>query len=120
MAEIKKKLSGRGARRKGLQFERDIAIKLREFWPEAKRGIQTQENRKVPDVDYTPYWIECKKGVATSPKSAYKQALRDKGIAEDDREILVITKDDRDETLATMRLDYFLHILRVWEITYGR
>lgn len=78
-------------RRKGHDFERDIAAALRPIWPEARRGAQSRAGTDAPDVDGTPYWIECKRGRRPSIPAACKQAL----AATDGRPVVVIVKDDR-------------------------
>lgn len=50
------------SRTKGLAFEREIARRMRPFYPEAKRGLQYQAGDYAPDVMGTPYYIECKRG----------------------------------------------------------
>lgn len=51
------------SRRKGANFERDIARALRAVWPDARRrgGAQADGRGCEPDVDGTPFWIECKR-----------------------------------------------------------
>lgn len=95
------------SRRKGHNFERQTAIALKGLWPEAKRGLQYVEGNEAPDVDETPYWIECKCGKRTNIKAAVKQATE----ATDGRPIVVISKNDREATLVTMLLEdwYALH-----------
>ncbi len=50
------------SRNKGLAFEREIARKMRPYFPNAKRGLQYQAGEYVPDVVGTPFYIECKRG----------------------------------------------------------
>lgn len=52
--------SGKSRRLKGLSFERDIARRLRGWFPDAKRGLQSQYGSCCPDIVGTPYYIECK------------------------------------------------------------
>jgi len=86
------------SRRKGHNFERATAIALKELWPEAKRGQQYVSGNEQPDVDGTPYWVECKCGKRTNIKAAVKQATE----ASDGRPIVVISKNDREPVLVTM------------------
>jgi hypothetical protein len=112
---------GRGARQKGFQFERDIAKLLSEqTGMEFKRGLgQTRGGgTEVPDV-LPPagplrerIHIECKRQKSCSIKGALKQAIDD--IGEGPQAPIVITKDDRTDTLVTMRLDDFLPLFVAW------
>ncbi len=86
------------SRRKGHNFERATATALKGLWPESKRGIQYTGGGEAPDVDGTPYWVECKCGKRTNIKAAVKQATE----ASDGRPIVVISKNDREPTLVTM------------------
>lgn len=58
-----KKGGGRHARRKGHQFERDTAIKLRSIFPKARRHLEYQdaEANGVDLVNTGDYKIQCKK-----------------------------------------------------------
>lgn len=78
-------------RRKGHNFERQVAAEFRTIWPEASRGAQSRSGDDAPDVDNTPWWVECKCGKRPSIPAAVKQAV----AATDGRPILVIVKDDR-------------------------
>jgi hypothetical protein len=76
---------------KGAAFERLIAREMRVIWPGARRGIgQARSASEVPDVDGTPYWVECKRMKKCNIKAAIRQAQ----AATDGRPILVVTKDD--------------------------
>jgi len=95
---------GKANRIKGHSFERKIAIELREIYPEAKRGYQARGGTSAaPDVDGTPFFIECKKGKRTNIKAAWKQALDNT----DGRPPIAITKDDNQVTMVTMSLVTF-------------
>lgn len=67
-------MSGSTSRTKGHKYERKIAQRLKEFWPEAKRGYQTRDGSDAPDVDGTMYWVECKIGGAPNVFNAMTQA----------------------------------------------
>lgn len=92
------------SRRKGHSFERKMAIAFRELWPKARRGLQYQDGAECPDVLGTPYWVECKIGKRTNIKAAMKQAEE---ASKDSLPILVVTKDDREPILVTMKWDVF-------------
>lgn len=63
-------------RRKGHNYEREVARKLRELLPDAdvRRGRQTRRGDDEADVEGTPFWIECKVGAAPNVWAALKQA----------------------------------------------
>lgn len=48
------------SRKKGKVHERDVAKWLRQWFPEAKRGLQSRDGSECPDVIGTPFWIEVK------------------------------------------------------------
>jgi hypothetical protein len=86
---------GKSQRTKGHAWERAVAIHFRELYPEAKRGVdQSQAGGHSPDVDETPFWIECKVGKS------------------DRRPSLVAAKQDREEPTVTMRLVDFMRLLK--------
>jgi len=112
---------GRGARQKGFQFERDIAKEFSEATGlEFKRGLgQTRGGgSEVPDV-LPPegalrdlVHIECKRQKVCSIKGAMKQAVDD--IGEGAAAPIAVTKDDRKDTLVTMKLQDFLPMFTAW------
>lgn len=105
-------LGGAARRRKGHDFERKIANLFRVVYPEAARGIQTRGGSKdAPDVDGTPWYIECKKGKRTNPKAAFEQAVEAIMASGDNRPPLAITKDDGGTALVTMSLGAFIAIM---------
>ena len=69
--------AGKLARNKGRAFEQLVARKLREIWPEAKRGYQARGGTaEAPDIQGTPFYIECKHGAgATAWRGAWRQAF---------------------------------------------
>jgi hypothetical protein len=83
---------------------------MRDLFPDAKRGYQTRGGTKeAPDVDGTPFYIECKKGKRTNIKAAYRQAESAAMAAHHAnrrsiRPPVAITQDDRDVILVTMDL----------------
>jgi hypothetical protein len=111
---------GRSNRRKGHDFEREVAALFRELWPEAKRGLQSRGGTaEAPDVEGTPFWIEVKKGAKTNIKAALEQAAvacrpptPDGSQVTDTRPPLAITKDDRRKAIASMYLEDFMELLR--------
>lgn len=58
-----KSQNGRRSRRKGYQFEREVAILLREIYPEARRHLEYQdaEANGVDLINTGRFKIQCKK-----------------------------------------------------------
>ena len=55
-------MNGKGYRKKGLDFEREVAVALRGIFPNARRHLEVQigENNGI-DLDFTdPFKIQCK------------------------------------------------------------
>lgn len=120
---------GRGARAKGFQFERDIAKAMSEATDfEFKRGLgQTRGGGgEVPDVLpenialAAAIHVECKRQKSASIKGAMKQAEADivirktKAKTEINPIPIVITKDDRKDTLVTVKLEDFIPMFNNW------
>ena len=100
----------KGSRRKGHDFERQVASDLRQIYPDACRGYgQSRSGADVPDVDGTPFWVECKRGTAkyVSERKAFNQARENS----DGRPPIAICKVDREETLVVMDFDTFLTLV---------
>ena len=72
-----------------------------------RRGYQTRAGSEAPDVDLTPFWIECKRGKKVNLRAALRQATE----ATDGRPCLVIGRDDREEAWAFMRAVDMIDIL---------
>ena len=88
------------------------------FGDRVKRGWQAREGSEAPDVDGTPWWIECKKGKQTNIKAALRQAIDAGGHvrgAGDPRPPLAICRDDGMRATATMFLDDFLDLVQEWD-----
>lgn len=70
------------ARRKGHDFERKVAARLRQKWPDLTvRRSQQAHQAFEPDVvvegeGAPPIWVECHHG-KTDPRKKYEQAVRD-------------------------------------------
>lgn len=110
---------GRGARNKGAQFEREIAKRLTDLTEgnyEFKRGLgQTRSAAtegadvqcdKLKDIIH----IECKRHKRSPIKPALEQAINDCG----DAIPIVITKDDREPELVTMRMQEWEPMFLAW------
>lgn len=87
------------SRIKGAAFERLVAAMLGTIWPGAKRGLgQARSGGEVPDVDGTPYWVECKHRHRVSVRAAYEQARE----ASDGRPVLLVHRETGGPALVTM------------------
>jgi Holliday junction resolvase len=110
------------SRNKGSSFERKIANELKRWFPNAKRGIgQTRSSSEVPDVDGTPFWIECKHRKSISIVGAFEQATRalaratqQRGIGQIPWEVpLVVSRVDGGPILVTMSAEAFANMLEI-------
>ena len=101
---------GAGVRLKGHNFERSIANLLTEkLEVDFARGLgQTRsggaETADVVSTSIPRLHIECKKGKKTNIKGALAQAHEDIRASKEDRVPVVITQDDRQDILVTMRM----------------
>ena len=106
---------GRGARAKGANFERALAkIITNGTGIEARRGLaQTRGGgAEVSDVEMPLVHIEAKRHKRCNIKSAMRQAVND---SEANGKIpVVITKDDRQDILVTMKIDDWLPFLKCY------
>lgn len=67
---------GNKNRKKGHAFENQVARELSDIWYMANRNFQERGGAKDgPDVENTPYWIECKYGKVPRVLAAIQQAL---------------------------------------------
>lgn len=103
-------LDGKGRRNKGANFERRVAADLREIFPEAKRGFQTRGGTaEAPDVDGTPFYIECKAHKKVDREAAYAQALQG-SIGKTNNIPVAICKDDRKPPVVRMVLGDLVYL----------
>ncbi len=96
---------GKHSRNKGATFERQIAKRLRELWPEARRrgNAQADGQRIEADVEGTPYHIECKRYAA---RPSWDQCVRwFADIPRDGRPPLLIVKADRQPAMVMLEVD---------------
>jgi hypothetical protein len=83
---------------------------LRKVYPAARRGIgQARDAGEVSDVDGVPFWVEAKHRKRPNIRAAFAQAVAARGKRT--LPVLVITRADRDDDLATMRLDVLVKLL---------
>lgn len=105
-------MSGSRSRRKGANFEREVARMVGEAMPGAdvRRGLQSQ-GEVVPDVNAPGLWIECKRGKKPNVRGALRQALSN---ATAGRLPLAVVRDDRADAFVTLTLTDFLELLGEW------
>lgn len=97
--------SGKTARRKGHNFERDVANLLKPYFPDAKRQLEYQEGLGYDIANTGELSIQCKVGKSFKIEKALKEAVREKHIP------IAITKKDREDIVVSMYwkdFEYFL------------
>ncbi len=106
---------GASQRRKGHNFEREIARAMRVIFPTARRQVQTSiyDKRKLPDVIAGPYSIECKCCKRVNVPAALRQAVEEATT----HTPVVVFKQDREEIYAALPFKAFCSLL---EHVYGR
>ena len=94
----------KSARRKGHQFERDVAIKLREIFPAAKRQLEYQIDDCVGvDIANTGrYKIQCKKLKKYAPITAIDEIKCDEHLGDIP---VLITAGDKQRAVAVLPFD---------------
>lgn len=105
---------GKASRDKGKRFEREIAAIFRARFGLAYRGapVQASGGCQLPDVVVPlPLHLECSHGKTVSVQGKLDQAIRD---ARAGMVPIAITRRDRGETIASMRLEDLLDILEEW------
>lgn len=104
---------GRMSRRKGHDWEREVATRFREVFghDEVRRGLQSRSGEEVPDVEVPCFWVECKRERRTNPKAALLQAA---AATPKGRMPIAICKDDRQEPTVTLLFDDFLELVGEW------
>lgn len=90
------KKSGKTARRKGHNFERDVANLLKPYFPDAKRQLEYQEGLGYDIANTGELSIQCKVGKSFKIEKALKEAAREKHIP------IAITKKDREDIVVSM------------------
>jgi hypothetical protein len=89
-------ISGKTARRKGHNFEREIAKLLRVYYPNAKRQLEYQEGVGFDIAETGDLSVQCKVGKSFKIEKALKEAIRDNKIP------MAITKRDREDIVVSM------------------
>ena len=95
-------MMGKKSRTKGLDFERWVAKRMREKFPEAKRGLQSREGDEAPDVDGTPWFIECKR---YAKKVDLGAAMAQVLAAKDQRPAIVVWRVDHGKPQVSVPMD---------------
>ena len=112
-------MNGRSSRRKGHNFEREVANLFKEIMPgqNIRRGFQMRDGSEAPDVIMPIFWPECKRGKKPNIRAALKQSANDakKGYIP-----IAIVKDDREAATVTILLEDFLGIVEEWWNLLGR
>lgn len=105
----KRKVSHKGARAKGLQFEREIANDLGHIFPEAKRQLeyQTSENCGTDIENTGPFQFQCKFHQNYVPVGTIKE-IHPKSA---DHVPVLVTKGNNQEAMAILPWDKFVLIL---------
>lgn len=112
-------MNGASCRRKGHDFEREMARVLGEVFgaENARRGIQYRSGGEVPDVEVPAFWVECKRCRRTNIRAALRQASE---ACREKKWLLAICKDDNERAIAAMYLEDFIDLLREWWNTRQR
>ena len=109
-----RKVSHRGALKKGKQFEREIANRLGHIFPEAERLLEYQSSKVVGvDIEGTDkIKIQCKNRQSYCSVGTINEI---RTTNKDDIPVLV-TKGNRQEAMAVLPFEKFVTLL---EIAYG-
>lgn len=99
------------SRTKGHGFEREIAIALRDIFPDARRHLEYQdaEANGVDLINTGKYFIQCKRGRKYASLTAIKEVQCDEALG--DVPVLV-TKGDNEKILVALPLDEFIRLLK--------
>ena len=102
---------------KGKQYEREISVKLRALYPEAKRGNQDNMVNTEADVEGTPFRVECKSLQSIGAFRFYDQARAEQKLHGDARPIMVVMREKRNHVsgqldLAMVPLPVMLELLQ--------
>jgi len=101
-------MSGKTARRKGHNFEREVAILMREFFPDAIRNLEYQEGEGVDIANTGEFSIQCKVGKSFRIEKALAEAVKE------NKKSVAITKKDRQKIVVSMYWDDFKELLNIY------
>lgn len=107
---------GKSEREKGKRWEREVARDMRQALPgcHVVRGWQARAGSDAPDVDGTPFWVECKVGKRPPLRPALQQAVEASVEAGDKRPVVAVVKSDRQPPLVLMHYDDWLDLVGEW------
>lgn len=131
---------GKAARRKGHDFEREVAKRFREAMPGAEvcRGQQARDGGDAPDVSPPCFWVEVKHRNKLNERAALEQAMNTAPIGRTPVAICKKTRQkpnatimfcdlydlvdpssngaggDPDDIVVTLALDEFFNIVAKW------
>jgi hypothetical protein len=107
-------MGGASSRRKGHNWEREIANRFREAMPgeRIKRGWQARDGADAPDVVVPFFHVECKVGACPNAEAALVQA--EAACTDPTLWPVAIVKRDRREPYVALRLDDFLELVSAW------
>lgn len=111
---MKIKNKGRHARRKGHQFERDVAISLRGVFPEARRHLeyQHQEANGVDLVNTGRFLFQCKKLKAYAPISTINEIQAHRALGDIP---VVVTAADNSPWMAVLYYDDLIELISFYQ-----
>lgn len=106
------------SRAKGQRGEREWVEYFKQWWPFASRGLSQTAGASTPDVDQTPFWIECKIGKRINLFAAYEQAKSD--LAKEQKKgryldlmPIVCARQDRKDGVVMVSAETFAEILEL-------
>lgn len=103
---------GRWARRKGAQFERDIANRLKPIFPNARRHLENHENDAALGADIMGtgrYRFQLKKLKRYAPITAIFEV---KAVREVGECPILLTAGDNEEIMAVLPFEELLYLLK--------
>lgn len=108
---FKPKNKGRRARQKGHGFEREVAVALREVFPEARRHLEYQDSQAngVDLAETGKYRIQCKRMQQYAPLSKIEEVEYDPDFG--DVPVLVTAADGK-AWLAALPFQEFVRLLK--------
>lgn len=106
-----KKQNGKYSRRKGHQFERDIANQLKDIFPEARRQLEYHSaDANGVDIQNTEsFFFQCKKYKSYVPCTKINEIRCDRSLGEVP---ILVTAGDNLEPLAVLPFKDLLNLIR--------
>jgi len=103
---------GKLSRNKGHSYEREIAQRFRELYPDARRQLEYHEDdcNGIDIQGVGPFDIQCKRFKKYAPLSCIEEVL-----PKPDRIPVLITKGDRKDDIVCLYLNDFIEILKEWQ-----